>query len=499
MCILIQEFNETLKKINQYKQAVELFSWDMQTDAPKNGVESKIEAIGFFSTEIFKLSTSQRYGYLLRELSMSDKYNSLDPAMQLTVKRYLKEYNRSSRVPDKFFTEFTMEKARSEQAWEEAKENNDFSIFAPHLDKVIKMTKEWVKYMEPSKEPYDVLVDMYEEGMDSASIDALFEELKKGLLPLIQKLTKADAPDISSLNGDYPVEDQKKIQDLLLKYIGFNFDCGNTSESMHPFTTTLCPGDIRVTNNFNEPSVLDPMFSAIHEGGHAIFEQNIAPEFQGTAAAEVDLMGLHESQSRFFENILGRNINFWIPIYDDIKAILPQFNNVSTDTLERAINMVKAGPVRLQADEVTYCMHIILRYEMEKAIFRDNVPTKELPALWNKKTKELLGVDVKNDGEGILQDMHWSDGSFGYFPSYLLGSIYDGMFLEAVEAKLGDIDTILKEGRIKDITKWLNENIHKNGSLFTSKEVIEKLCKKEISAKPLLDYFTKKYTRIYNL
>ena len=499
MTTLINEFNETLKKINQYKQAVTLFSWDMQTDAPKNGTESKIEAIGFFSTEIFKLSTSKRYGYLLRELSMSDKYDSLSPAMKLTVKRYLKEYERTSRVPEKFFTEFTMEKARSEQAWEEAKKQNDFSIFAPHLNKVICMTKEWIKYMEPSKEPYDVLIDMYEEGMDSASIDVLFTELKEGLIPLIQKLNNADVPDISALNGKYPINAQKEIQNLLLNYIGFNFDCGNTSESMHPFTTTLCPGDIRITNNFNEPSVLDPMFSAIHEGGHAIFEQNISDELQGTAAFEVDLMGLHESQSRFFENILGRNINFWLPIYDNIKAILPQFENVSTDTLERAINLVKAGPVRLQADEITYCMHIILRYEIEKAIFRDNVPTEDLPELWNKKTKELLGVDVKNDSEGILQDMHWSDGSFGYFPSYLLGSIYDGMFLEAIESQLGSIDVILKEGRIKDITKWLNENIHKNGSLYTSKEVIKNLCKKEITAKPLLKYFTNKYTRIYNL
>ena len=499
MTTLINEFNETLKKINQYKQAVTLFSWDIQTDAPKNGTESKIEAIGFFSTEIFKLSTSKRYGYLLRELSMSDKYDSLSPAMKLTVKRYLKEYERTSRVPEKFFTEFTMEKARSEQAWEEAKKQNDFSIFAPHLNKVICMTKEWIKYMEPSKEPYDVLIDMYEEGMDSASIDVLFTELKEGLIPLIQKLNNADVPDISALNGKYPINAQKEIQNLLLNYIGFNFDCGNTSESMHPFTTTLCPGDIRITNNFNEPSVLDPMFSAIHEGGHAIFEQNISDELQGTAAFEVDLMGLHESQSRFFENILGRNINFWLPIYDNIKAILPQFENVSTDTLERAINLVKAGPVRLQADEITYCMHIILRYEIEKAIFRDNVPTEDLPELWNKKTKELLGVDVKNDSEGILQDMHWSDGSFGYFPSYLLGSIYDGMFLEAIESQLGSIDVILKEGRIKDITKWLNENIHKNGSLYTSKEVIKNLCKKEITAKPLLKYFTDKYTRIYNL
>ena len=499
MGILLQEFDEDLSKIQKYKQAVELFSWDMQTDAPKDSIESKIDAIGYFSTELFRFTTSRRYGYLLRELSMSEDFKNFSPGTKTTIKRYLRDYNRFTRIPEKFFTEFTVAKARSEQAWEEAKRKNDFSIYAPHLDKVIAMTKEWVSYMEPSKDPYDVLIDMYEEGMDSASIDAIFDELKTGLIPLIEKINRKEFPDISALDGDYPAQQQKKVQDLLLNYIGFNFDCGNTSQSMHPFTTTLCPGDIRITNNFNEASVLDPMFSAIHEGGHAIFEQNISKELQGTAAAEIDFMGLHESQSRFFENILGRNINFWLPILDEIKEIMPQFKNVSTETLERAINLVKPGPVRLQADEVTYCMHIILRYEIEKVIFRDNVPTEELPALWNKKTKELLGVEPSNDAEGILQDMHWSDGSFGYFPSYLLGSIYDGMFLEALEKDLGNVDDILREGRIKEITLWLNNNIHKNGSLFTSKEVIKKICKKDLSAKPILKYFTDKYTRIYNL
>ena len=499
MGTLLQEFKENLDKIQKYKQAIEIFSWDMQTDAPKESIESKIDAIGFFSTELFRLTTSARYGYLLRELSMSDDFDSFDAGTKLTIKRYLKEYKRFTRVPEKFFTEFTKAKARSEQAWEEAKTKNDFSIYAPHLDKVISMTKEWVKYMEPSKDTYDVLIDMYEEGMDSESIDILFDELKKDLVPLIEKISKKPIPDVSIFNNTFEIYQQKKVQDILLKYIGFNFDCGNTSLSMHPFTTTLCPGDIRVTNNFGDPSVLDPMFSAIHEGGHAIFEQNIAKELQGTAAAEVDLMGLHESQSRFFENILGRNINFWIPLLDDIKKAIPGLENVSLETLEQAINLVKPGPVRLQADEMTYCLHIILRYEIEKAIFRDNVEANELPSLWNKKTKELLGVEPSSDAEGILQDMHWSDGSFGYFPSYLLGSIYDGMFLEELEKELGSVDTILKEGRIKEITKWLNDNIHKNGSLYTSKEVIERLCKKEISAKPIIKYFTQKYTRIYNL
>ena len=210
-------------------------------------------------------------------------------------------------------------------------------------------------------------------------------------------------------------------------------------------------------------------------------------------------MGIHESQSRFYENILGRNKNFWLPIYEKLGALLPQFQAISLEEFYQEINHVRNSFIRVDADEVTYCLHIIIRYEMEKAIFRDNVSVDELPAMWNNKMEEYLHITPRNDAEGILQDSHWSGGSFGYFPSYLLGSIYDGMFLEKIEEELGDIDTILAEGRILEITKWLNENIHVYGTTRTPKQVIAEVCGKELSAKPLMKYFTKKYTQIYNL
>lgn len=496
---LIKKFKNYRSRMDKYTEAVELLTWDMQTGAPKESIDHKIDGIGFFSTEIFRMSTAEEYGEMLEQLSRPEIYQELDEAMQLTVKRETKDYERFKRVPEDFYEEYTKATARSEQAWEEAKEANDFSIFEPHLDKIISMTKEYVRYMEPGEEPYEVLLDMYEEGMDSEAIDKIFDELKEGLIPLIKQISKMPEPDLSALEGIYSKESEKKAQDLLLEYIGFNFNCGKTGESMHPFTTTLCPGDVRVTNSFDETNPVDAMFSAIHEGGHAIFEQNIDKKYEGTSAAVVNMMGLHESQSRFFENILGRNINFWKPVYGKIGEIMPQFKKVSPEVFERAVNYVKPDYIRTQADEVTYCMHIVLRYEMEKAIFCDNVPTEELPALWKEKSQELLGVTPPDDGRGILQDMHWSDGSFGYFPSYLLGSVYDGMLLEAAGDELGDINEILAEGRIKEITKWLNEKIHQYGSLYNSREVLQRVCGKEVSAQPLLKYFREKYTRIYNL
>ena len=299
----LDKFKEHLKKMRQYEQAVCLLNWDLQTMAPKKGVESKLETLGFFSTESFKLSTSEEYGAMLQELSRPELFAQLDEGMQLTVKRGLRDYQRFQRVPQDFYTDYVTTSARSEKMWEEAKRAGDFSLFSPWLDKMISMTRQYVGYMEPEKDAYEVLLDMYEEGMDSATIDRIFDEMKEGLLPLLSKIAAAGMPDLSALEGHYDIDAQKKVQNMLLSYIGFDFDGGAVAESEHPFTMGICHGDIRTTNHYLEDAPLSAIFSAIHEGGHAIFEQNIDPVFVNTAAEQVNLMGLHESQSRFFENM----------------------------------------------------------------------------------------------------------------------------------------------------------------------------------------------------
>ncbi|MCC8136529.1 MAG: carboxypeptidase M32 [Clostridiales bacterium] len=513
----LEQLKEYLHKMRQYDHVLTLLSWDLSTLTPEKGVETRMSVIKFFSTEAFRLSTADEYGEMLKTLSEPEQFHTLDEPMQLTVKRYLRDYERFKRVPEEFYASYTEVKTRSERAWEKAKRAADFSQFAPHLEKVISMTKEYVHYMEPEsgnlsgkncaaegtgssenasrRDSYDVLLDMYEEGIDSATIDRVFGELKEGLLPLLKKIEESGRPDLSALEGTYDIEAQKKAQDMLLSYIGFDKDAGATAESEHPFTTDLCIGDVRLTNHYNESDPISAMFSAIHEGGHAIFGQNIDPAYRDTALEQVNMMGLHESQSRFYENILGRRRSFWVPIYEKLGELLPQFKEIPLDTFCCAVNDVHPSMIRTEADEVTYCLHIILRYELEKAIFRDDVPVDKLSQLWNDKMEELLGVRPQNDAEGILQDMHWSDGSFGYFPSYLLGSMYDGMFLEALEKEMGSVDTILEEGRIREITAWLNRKIHRYGSRYTSAEVLQRVCGKELSAQPLLDYFYKKYAQ----
>lgn len=495
----LDQFKDYLKKMNYYKRVITLLNWDMYTATPKLGFEGMSDSLTYFSTENFVLSTSDELYQLLETLSQPKEYELLNDAMKFTVRIMKREMDENRRIPKDFYSSFVSAQSAAMQAWQEAKHRSDFSIFAPHLEKLIDMTKQICAYTHPGKDVYDVLLNTFEEGMDSATIDQVFGELKEGLIPLVQKILNAPQPDDSKFQGYYDPDAQKKVQAFLLDYIGFSKDAGTTAESEHPFTTGFSRNDVRVTNHFYEDAPVSAMFSAIHEGGHAIFQQNINPEFEGTAADDCSYMGIHESQSRFFENILGRNKNFWIPIYPKIQELLPHLRTISLEEFYREINHVRASFIRTEADEVTYGLHIIIRYEIEQAIFRDHVPVSELPALWNQKMQDYLHITPANDAEGILQDMHWSDGSFGYFPSYLLGSIYGGMFLETLEEDLGPIDSILAEGNIKTITEWLNSHIHQYGNLRLPKDVIREVCGKELSAKPLMNYFTKKYTEIYDL
>lgn len=495
----LDEFKEYLSRIARLSHAVTMFHWDMETIMPEGGFDVHADAITYFSTEAFKLSTAQELKDMLDTLLTPAEFDALDSDWQFIVKKMNKDYEESARIPVDFYSAFVQAQAEAGRAWEQAKTADDFSIFAPHLQKMIDMTKEMAGYTHPGEEVYDVLLNQYEEGMDSATIDRIFTELKTDLVPLVKRIVAAKQPDDSKFKRNFDLNEQRALQKFLLEYIGFDFARGTVGETMHPFTTNFNSQDVRVTNHYYETEPLSAIYSAIHEGGHAIFEQNINPKLDDTVAGSCGYMGVHESQSRFYENILGRNINFWKPIYPEVQKILTGLSDVSLEEFVQEANHVRNSLIRTEADEVTYCLHIIVRYEIEKAIFREGVGVDKLPELWNQKMEEYLGVVPPTDAEGILQDMHWSDGSFGYFPTYLLGSIYDGMYLDTITEELGNVDEILAAGKIKDITKWLNEKIHQYGSTRLPKEVIENVCHKEVSAEPLMRYFTEKYTKVYNL
>ena len=495
----LKKFKEYSEKLDYYKHVITQLQWDMQTQTPTKGFPGKVETVTFFSSQAFEMQTSEEYGKLVKKLLEDKELEKLDVATRITLQRAWREYQENKRVPKDFYEEMVRAASHSQKAWEEAKQKKDYSIFCPHLQKMIDYRKKLMEYTRPDMEVYDAMLDAFEEGMDSETIDRLFGELKAGLVPLLQRIARKPKPDRSAFQGKFPKYQQEEWSIFLLDYIGYDKESGVMSESEHPFTMGFGPKDVRVTNHYVEEEAINAMFSIIHEGGHAIFEQGVDEQYEKTALTEINFLGLHESQSRFYENILGRNINFWRPIYIKLGEVMPHFQEISLENFYKEINHVAPGLIRINADEVSYSLHIILRYEMEKAIFRDGVEAKDLPQLWNNKMEELLGICPENDAEGILQDIHWSDGSFGYFPTYALGNIFDGMFLETITEELGDLDTILADGRIREITAWLHEKIHQYGSLRTGKEVVEHVCGKPISAKPILKYFEEKYTKLYDL
>lgn len=485
----MKELLEYQKNIAMIQYTINILRWELNVSTPKKSEDNLIELITYHNDRLFQLQTSSTYGDLLKNAINEEQFKSLDEAEQRYVYNLLKDYNKNKKIPCDFYTEYEELINRTTLIWKEAKEKNDYEMYKPHLSKMIDMTKQYYKYISyNSNNLYDVMLNEYEMGITSNTIDKLFSELKTRILPLIptEQIQINSSPKI-----EYSESELFDCAKYVLEYIGFDMDKGQLGIYPHGYTQKICQNDVRITfRKTNDP--LSFLLTIIHEGGHGIFEQNISKNLSKYENDLVhNLYGLHESQSRFCENILGRNINFWIPIYNEISNKLRL--NISLDEFISILNISTPSLIRTDADELTYCMHIILRYEIERDLFNDKITVDDLPEVWNKKMKDYLNIDVDTYSNGLMQDVHWSEGAFGYFPSYLLGTIYDGMFLEAVEKELGNIDELLKSGQIKKITNYLINNIYKNGGAYSSIEVINKMCGKEISVDAIVKYFENKY------
>ncbi|MBO5529864.1 MAG: carboxypeptidase M32 [Bacilli bacterium] len=486
----MKEFINYLNDINDKKTMLLILMWELDTKIPKDGIEYYSYLYTKLEKDIFEMSTSDKYIDLLEKALGSDEYRKLDEHKKLYYAHLKEEYEKEKRIPKDKYEEFSKQKLKSRQVWAEAKEKNDYKIFKPDLEKTINMTKEIYSYIYPNSENlYDDMLSEFERGIKSKDIDPLFEDLKREIIPIINNLKPEK---LNSIEQKYNKSELIDISNYLLDYIGFDKNKRELGFYPHGYTTKLSKNDCRIA--FKETNdIIDVATTMIHEGGHGIFELYSEKDFDELNMVEVPLLALHESQSRFYENILGRNTNFWIPIYDEFKKKAKL--DISLEEYMKYLNDAKKSLIRIEADELTYCLHIIIRYELERTIFNDNIDLDKLPELWNEKYKDYFGIDVKNDSEGILQDMHWSDASFGYFPDYLLGSIFDGMLLERINEDLGDVDTILKEGRIKEITDYLNKNIHRYAGAYNIFDTCKRVCKKEMNIKPLVNYFKNKYER----
>ncbi len=491
----IKEYKEYQKKMNAYGLMLGTASVDKETIAPKKGNKYRNEMFNIIYGELFSLETNPDYIALVEELSKEDLGEELNRDLYL-AKKGLEEVTKFSKEEA---MEFNLAVSESSDAWLEAKTKNDYSLFDKHIQKLIELSKKRAIKRNPNVASYNLMLDDYEEGMTIEKYDEFFGLIKKELIPLIKKIdAKKDYIDDSFLYKYYPKAKQEEFNKELLKYINFDSSWGYLSETEHPFTFGLSKNDIRITTNYDEHNVASNIFSVIHEAGHGHYEHNVDEKYEGTNIKNIS-SGMHESQSRFLENYIGRKKSFWVNLYPKLQELFPEnLKDVSIDDFVKAINLSRCSLIRTDADELTYPVHILIRYEIEKGIFDGSVDVSKLDQIWNQKYKEYLGLDVPSVKDGILQDMHWGSAYFGYFPTYALGSAIGAQLLNSMEKKL-DVDGLLENNKFKDIMKYLKENVQHDGALHNYDYVLKRATGEEFNPSYYINYLKKKYSTIYGI
>lgn len=422
--------------------------------------------------------------------------------LDLLHARQVEELGRSvrqiTRIPAEEFMAYAVLTNEADDVWHRAKERSDFELFRPVLEKLVEYNRKFAGYYDPDKAPYDALLNEYERGVDMAYLDDFFAVLRSKLVPLIKAVSAKAQPDDSFLHKTYHVQAQRAFSDYLMRVLDLDRAHCGIGETEHPFTLNFTSQDVRITTNYKENDVASSMYSVIHEGGHARYELDVDPQLEYTCLAGGVSMGVHESQSRFYENIIGRSLPFIRAIFPKMRELFPEpLAGVTAEDFWRAVNRAEPSLIRIEADELTYCLHIMVRYEIEKALIGGTLEVKDVPETWNRLYKEYLGVDVPDDAHGCLQDSHWSGGSFGYFPSYALGSAYGAQMLRNMEAEM-DVWGPVGRGDLSAVTAWLKEKVHKYGCLKTPAEIVKNACG-DFDPTAYTDYLTKKYTELYGL
>ena len=493
----LDQLHKLGKTYQAYVHAQGVMELDAATSAPKGSWEGRGMTTGVLSEVMYNLiadpGNAELIGYL------KDHADELDDSSLREVEVLEKNHLRMNRIPAEEYIEYNVLLNDAQAAWEEAKNTNNFMHFQPYLQKIVDFNRKFAGYYDPDLPAYDALLNEYEEGMTMEILDAFFEKLRSSIVPLIEKIGTVENPRFDFVDRHYPVELQRKFSDYLMDIMGLDRNYCAIAESEHPFTINYNNKDVRITTHYFENDMQPSMFSVIHEGGHAMYELGADDKYNYTFLYGGASMGIHESQSRFYENLIGRSRAFVNCIFPKIQELFPQQTaGVDAEMFYRSINRAEPSLVRIEADELTYCLHVMVRYEIEKKLIAGTLAVKDVPAEWNRMYKEYLGVDVPSDTLGCLQDIHWSFGNIGYFPSYALGSAYGAQMLHVMQKEIGDVFADVEKGDLSRITDWLRKNIHRYASFKKPGQVFEDACGK-FDASYYTDYLTKKYTELYNL
>jgi len=471
--------------------------WDQETYLPERGVEERAAQIAYVEGLAHEKAVTPEIGRILDNMEADEKIEALEKAYVRVMRR---EYDKATKLPSGLVTEMARQTSLSQAAWVQARKDKDFASFAPHLQTMIDLNLEMAKNLNPKAKPYDVLLDLYEIGSTEASVAAVFSALKTDLEKVLEKIRSRPQVDDSFLHAKVSAAAQEKMSGYIMDAIGFDRTRGRLDKTAHPFTTTLGHDDVRITTRYMEDFFPSSIFSTIHESGPAFYEMGIDPhpDFRNTRLADAASMAVHESQSRMWENIIGRSAFFWKKHYGAIAAMSEgALEGVSLDAFLRAINRVEPSLIRTEADEVTYGLHIIARFELEAALIGGKLAVADLPAAWNAKVKDFFHIDVPDDAQGCLQDVHWSMGAFGYFPSYALGNLYAAQFWATMKCRIPDLEKKIEEGDSAAALAWLRGNIHGFGATYLPGELVEKVTGSPLDPAYFTKYLEDKYGRIY--
>lgn len=491
------EYLELLqKKLYAFQCADSALYLDSVTVAPRNTAEGRGVAMGILAGERQKLLTCKETEELLAYLR--ENIEELDQMQRRQVEELSRTCERMQKIPADEYMEYSMLTNEANDVWHRAKEENNFELFRPVLEKLVAFNKKFAGYYDAAKKPYDALLNEFERGTDMEYFDGFFAEIRKQLVPMIHAIGQKPETDDAFLHRHYPIEIQRKFSDYLMEVLQMDRGHSTIGETEHPFTLEFNNKDVRITTNYKEDSLAESMYSVIHEGGHALYELGIGDELQYTCLAGGVSMGVHESQSRLYENNIGRSLPFIKAIFPKMQEFFPeQLADITAEQMYHAVNKVQPSLIRTEADEMTYCLHVMVRYEIEKMLFEGSLEVKDIPETWNRLYKEYLGVDVPDDTHGCLQDSHWSGGAFGYFPSYALGSAYGAQMVRCMEQEI-DVWVNVAAGDLTEITGWLKEKIHKYGSLMDPVDVVKNACG-TFDPSAYVEYLKEKYTELYQL
>jgi carboxypeptidase Taq len=493
-----ERLKDRLATISDLCSANGLLFWDRQTYMPEGGVAGRAEQMATLSRLAHEMFTDAEMSRLL------DSSGEPDPSSEkgALLRRIRRDHERATRLPAKLVAEIARTTTFAESAWVKAREESDWSLFAPHLQKIVRLQREITEHLGYEGHPYDALLDGYEPGARTAQLETMFEELKGDIVPIVRAVAERayEEDRTALLHGTFPEDKQEEFGKVVINAFGYDWKRGRQDRAVHPFCINFGPGDVRITTRFDKGWLAPALFGTMHEAGHALYEQGINPDYARTPLGGGTSMGVHESQSRLWENLVGRSRPFWSHYYPKLQERFPgALSGVDFEVFYRAINVLETSSIRVEADEVTYNLHILLRFELEVALIEDELSVVDLPAAWNAKMKEYLGIIPKNHAEGVLQDVHWSNGLFGYFPTYTIGNVLSVQFFDEAIKQHPEIPIEMKEGKFSTLHTWLRENIYCHGSRYDPEELIERVTDRPLDTAPYLRYLKKKFGELYNL